>query len=1164
LPAVSSVSPSGISYIDWLESGLKWASGDFTYSFPTSASFYTGFGGGAYGSGEPSNGFKAFTAVQQAATTSILNMYAQVANVTFTLITESTTQSATLRYAESNSPSTAWGYYPSTMPEGGDAWFNNSSHWYDNPVVGNYAWLTIIHETGHLLGLKHPQDISGSFAAAPVSADSLEYTVMSYRSYIGASTTQGLTNATWSFPQTLMMYDISALQYMYGANYNTNNGNTVYKWNPATGQETINGVAQAAPGGNTIFSTVWDGGGSDTYDFSNYTTNVTVSLQPGTWTTVSSTQLANLGGGHYAAGNIANAYMFNNNPASLIENAVGGTGADGITGNTANNKLTGGAGSDTLDGVSGTDTAVYSGAWSSYQITQNVDGSWKVVDLRAGSPDGTDTLKNIDFLQFSDVTVAVGATPPPLLQAPVISTVTPDTASPTDGITSANVLTLAGTAPANATVKVYDGANLLGTVVAGANGSWSLPTSALIDGNHSFTATATDASGNTSAVSAVKTVIVDTAAPVGPTVVLQSVDSGVAGDNVTNVKAASLGGVAEANSTVKLYDGGTLIATVVAGTNGNWSFTTTALTDGVHNFTGTATDAAGNVSAAAARNVTIDTVAPNAPIITGNAIVNTNHVQLAGSAEAGSTVKLLDGSTVLGTTTANGSGAWSFTTGVLADGVHAVTATATDVAGNAGTASQAVNAVVGTPVAIESYGSTSLTAVGTKYYLYDSGGTGPALKYGGVDVVAGQFSGWSPLGAEQTATGYQVAWKNTNGTFAVWTTDSNGNYKTDPGIVSGTSSTVMSAETTLQQDLNGDGTIGATLQPPPPPPPPSGTVIESYGSTSLTAVGTKYYLYDSGGTGPALKYGGADVVAGQFSGWSPLGAEQTATGYQVAWKNTNGTFAVWTTDSSGNYKSDPGIVSGTSTTVMSTETVLQQDLNGDGVIGATPPPPPPSGTVIESYGVTSLTAVGSKYYLYDSGGTGPALKYGGADVVAGQFSGWSPLGAEQTATGYQMAWKHSTGVFSIWTTDSNGNYKSDPGILSGTSATVKMAETTFHQDLNGDGVIGGAAATPAAIVSGTAGNDTLTSTAANEVLFGNGGNNTFVFAGNFGKDTVADFHAADDVLQFSRTAFTDFADVLAHAAQAGADVTLTVDAAHSVTVSNTMLSQLDPYNVHLV
>ena len=122
-----------------------------------------------HGSGEPSNNFKAFTTVQQNATATILGMYSAVANLTFTQITESSTQTATLRYAESDTPSTAWGYYPSTSPEGGDAWFNNSTHWYDNPAVGNYAWLTIIHETGHLLGLKHPQDTMGSFGAVPAS-----------------------------------------------------------------------------------------------------------------------------------------------------------------------------------------------------------------------------------------------------------------------------------------------------------------------------------------------------------------------------------------------------------------------------------------------------------------------------------------------------------------------------------------------------------------------------------------------------------------------------------------------------------------------------------------------------------------------------------------------------------------------------------------------------------------------------------------------------------------------------------------------------------------------------------------------------------------------------------------------------------------------------------
>ena len=449
--SVSSVSPSGISYIDGIEGGVKWANPNLTYSFPTSSSYY----GSTYGAGEENNGFKTFTAIQQAATTSILDMYSQVANLTFTQITETATQHATLRYAESDSPSTAWGYYPSTAPEGGDAWFNNSTHWYDNPVVGNYAWLTIMHETGHLLGLKHPQDVSGSFGALPVSADSLEYTVMSYRSYIGASTTQGLTNATWSFPQTLMMDDIAALQYMYGANYNTNSGDTVYKWNPATGQETINGVAQAAPGGNTIFMAVWDGGGNDTYDFSNYATNVTVDLQPGSWTTASTAQLAYLGGGHYAAGNIANSYMFNNNPASLIENAVGGSGNDSLTGNTANNKLTGGAGNDTLDGASGTDTASYSGPSDAYQVTQNADGSWQVVDLRTGSPDGTDTLKNIEYLQFANNTLAIGPMQPPAGQTSTNSAGLTQTTT-VSATTSNNAL--AGTA-ANEVLFGNDGNN---------------------------------------------------------------------------------------------------------------------------------------------------------------------------------------------------------------------------------------------------------------------------------------------------------------------------------------------------------------------------------------------------------------------------------------------------------------------------------------------------------------------------------------------------------------------------------------------------------------------------------------------------------------------------------------------------------------------------------
>ena len=211
--------------------------------------------------------------------------------------------------------------------------------------------------------------------------------------------------------------------------------------------------------------------------------------------------------------------------------------------------------------------------------------------------------------------------------------------------------------------------------------------------------------------------------------------------------------------------------------------------------------------------------------------------------------------------------------------------------------------------------------------------------------MAGQFGAWAPIGAEQTATGYEVAWKFTGAdAYTVWDTDSSGNHITNIiGAVSGTSYALKSFEPVFHQDLNSDGQIG----------PPT-TVIEANGSTHLTEVGDHFFLYDGSGSGPSLKYAGADYVAGQFGAWTPIGAEQTATGYEVAWKFTGADqYTVWDTDSSGNYITNiVGAVSGTSYALESFEPVFHQDLNSDGLIG------PPT-TAIEANGSTHFTAVGT-------------------------------------------------------------------------------------------------------------------------------------------------------------------------------------------------------------
>ena len=149
---------------------------------------------------------------------------------------------------------------------GGDVWIGRSIGSNLAPIVGTYGWMTHIHELGHALGLKHShQGSQYNGNTVPSSTDDIEFTVMSYRSFINAPL-NGYTNETYGYAQTLMMYDIAALQTMYGADFSTNSSDTRYQWDPSTGTMYLNGVSQGTPGANRIFLTTWDGGGNDTYD----------------------------------------------------------------------------------------------------------------------------------------------------------------------------------------------------------------------------------------------------------------------------------------------------------------------------------------------------------------------------------------------------------------------------------------------------------------------------------------------------------------------------------------------------------------------------------------------------------------------------------------------------------------------------------------------------------------------------------------------------------------------------------------------------------------------------------------------------------------------------------------------------------------------------------
>ena len=301
--------------------------------------------------------------------------------------------------------------------------------------------------------------------------------------------------------------------------------------------------------------------------------------------------------------------------------------------------------------------------------------------------------------------ITLAAAGPPAPSAPDLTAASDSGLSSTDNVTNVTAPTFSGSAEANATVDLFDGATLVGTSKASAAGAWSITSSTLASGKHSITAKAIDTNG-TSVASAALAVTVDTTAPAAPTVpdLATASDSGASStDNITKVTTPTFTGTAEAGSKITLLDGATTIGTTTASGAGAWSIISTALAQGKHAITAKATDIAGNAGvASAALSVTIDTtapVAPSAPDLTAasdDGASNTDNKTsittpvFAGTAEAGSTVTLLDGAKSIGTATASALGAWTIKSSTLAVGAHSITAKATDVAGNIGVASAAL------------------------------------------------------------------------------------------------------------------------------------------------------------------------------------------------------------------------------------------------------------------------------------------------------------------------------------------------------------------------------------------------------------------------------------------------------------------------------------------